>query len=162
MKNRNLVLVLFLLFFALSGVYGQEQEEFANLVNFGIDLETLSAMAAEQPGFFSDDAPLVIVTGSVASRLAIRPGPEDYLAEIELVDGRWQGVESVTTFRCIVRFEGPDYVSFVPARRSRRPPPEEIPLNASIIVIGKPVDVRETDSGAEAVLLGYFVRVMGQ
>jgi len=162
MKNRKLFSILFLLILGLSFLHGQSREDFTAMVNFGINLETLSKLASDRAGFFSDDAPLVILTGSVASRVVLRPGPEDYLAEIELVDGRWEGLEEVLTFRCVVRFEGPEYETFVPAGRSRRPPEDEIPLNASIMVIGKPVEVRRGPSGNEAVLAGYFVRVLDE
>jgi len=160
MKKKHIGIVFLLFFLFLSGLYGQTREDFAAVVDFNLDLETLSQLASGQADFFSGNAPLVLVTGSVASRMVVRPGPEDYLAEIEIVDGRWQGLEAVTTFRCIVRFEGPDYVTFVPARRSRRPPPEEIPLNATVLVVGKPVEVRSGESGEEAVLAGYFVRIL--
>ncbi len=160
MKNMKLFSILLLLILGLSCLHGQSREDFTAMVDFTINLETLSRLASDRADFFSDDAPLVILTGSVASRVVIRPGPEDYLAEIELVDGRWEGLEEVLIFRCVVRFEGPEFATFVPAGRSRRPPEEEIPLNASIMVIGKPLEVRRGPSGNEAVLDGYFVRIL--
>ena len=160
MKNRCFSVILFLLFCGLSVLGAQSREDFSAVVDFGVDLETLANLAGEGNGFFAGDTPLVILTGSVASRIVLRPGPEDYLSELELVDGRWLGLEAVKTYRCFVQFSGPEYVTFIPARRSRRPPPEEIPLNATILVVGKPAGLRDSGAGKEAIIQGYFVRVL--
>lgn len=162
MKNKHFFIVLLLFFCVLAGIHGQSKDDFAALVDFTLDMETLADLASSGEDVFSEDAPLVIITGAVAARIVLQPGPEDYLSEIELLDGRWQGVESVTTFRCIVQFRGPEYENFVPARRSRRPPPEEIPLNATVMVVGRPVSTRSTNTGTLAVLDGFFVRVLEQ
>ena len=160
MKNRSFFVVLLLLLSGLSFLSAQSKEDFAAIVDFGIDLETLSNLAGTEGGFFEGNPQMVILTGSVASRIVLRPGPDDYLGELELVDGRWLGLEAVKTFRCFVQFSGPEYATYIPARRSRRPPPEEIPLNASILVIGKPWEIRNTNNGPEAVIQGFFVRIL--
>lgn len=159
MKKRSKLFALFLLLFPLL-LSAQSREDFSALVDFSLDLEGLSRLAIAGEGEFPEDAPLVILTGSVASREVLQPGPEDYLGEIELLGGRWQGVEEVTTFRCIVQFRGAEYATFIPARRSRQTPPEEIPLNASLLVVGKLSGVRADDRGNVVIVQGYFVRFL--
>jgi hypothetical protein len=151
---RKLLVVLMLSIPVL--IFGQTVEDFRAVVDFTTTLGDLDR-AAEN----GDPLPnrFVIIEGAVASRKVVNAETENYLGELELVSGEWLGVERVVRYQCVLRLVGPEFASAIPARRSRRANPNEIPLNTRILAVAKAEGVRKLENGAAVPILRvYYIR----
>ena len=133
--------VIFLLLAA-----GAFSQEFDRIVDFQKTLKDISLEAALSPPGRVAEGKFIILEGSVASRWVVDPSPESYLGEIELVDGEWDGVESVKTYSCIVQFSGSKFVSAIPAGRSKAAASGEIAINSRVLIAGKVIGVKEVET----------------
>lgn len=139
-------------------IFGQTIEEFNDVVDFDITIRELATAAAAEDREALPDR-LVIIDGSVASRLVIDGNRDTYMGQIELVGGEWIGVEDVVTYRCFLLLEGPRFANAIPARRTRTPHPDEIPLNTRIMVVGEYLGLFDMNDGTTvAVLNAHYIR----
>lgn len=137
-------------------IFGQTIDDFNATVDFASTLSQLDQIAAsgqELPSRF------VIIDGAVAARQVINGDAEQYLGELELIAGDWEGVANVVRYECILQLVGPEFASAIPARRSRRANPAEIALNTRLLAVAKVVGVRELENGTTIpVLRAYYIR----
>lgn len=155
---RSVIIVIFMLFFA--GVsFGQDFNDIKALFNLEITLKTLSSMSVDE---LSDSVgQWVVLSGTVASLAVINPDENDFMAQIELIDGEWENTDQVFMYQCYILVTGPDWVSRIPAKRSRRSSPEEIPQNSNLLVVGQLAEPYVDDSGfAYPVVDGYYIRII--
>jgi hypothetical protein len=141
-------------------IFGQNIEDFNNIVDFDFSIREISAAAAAGD---VENLPerLVIIDGSVASRLVIDGNAETYVAQIELVGGEWLGVEEVVTYRCYLLLQGPRFANSVPARRTRTQHPDEIVLNSRILVVARLLGLFDLENGTTVpVLDALLIRKM--
>ena len=139
-------------------IFGQSLKDFNEVVDFSVTIRELSAAAAAQDVGALPER-LVIIDGTVASRLVIDGNAETYVGQVELIGGEWLGVEKVVMYRCYLLLEGPQFANTIPARRSRTKHPDEIDLNSRILVVGELLGLFETDDGAIVpVLATYHIR----
>ncbi len=144
--------LLVLVLFSVIVVSAQEAqlpptpEDFARLINFRTSLEELnSAVSDGTLGSYQDR--VVIIEGTVASSVVYSPDPNDFYAEVELISGRWEGLESVKVSRAFVVMMGPDFAGRIPERAPREPDPDQILQNMHITVAGTVYDVTMDDQG---------------
>ncbi len=121
-------------------------EEFASLVDFGTSLEELNA-AIETGRLDEYQDRIIVVDGTVASAMVYSPDPNDFYAEVELVGGRWIGLDAVDINRAYIVMMGPEFAERVPERPPREPVPGQIVRNSEIIVAGTIYDVTPDDQG---------------
>ena len=145
----------FLFFVAPFMAVSQTIQEFNEIVDFETTLKELyNAATAGQitaiPGSF------YIIEGAVASRAVVRTSQEDFLGELELIGGEWDGVETAYMFRCVIQLEGPEFYAAIPQRRSRTANPAEITLNSRILIVGKLIGLRDYAGGAPIPVLRAF------
>ena len=152
-------LVAGILFLSVSlFIFGQSIEDFSAVVDFDITIRELAAAAAASNVETLPER-LIIIDGSVASRLVVDSNPESFVGQIELVGGEWIGVEDVVTYRCYLLLEGPRFAKAIPARRSRTVNPDEITLNSRILVVGEFLGLFDMEDGTTVpVLSALFIR----
>jgi hypothetical protein len=139
-------------------MFGQSVEDFNRVVDFDISIRELALAAAEENMEALPDK-LVIIDGTVASRLLIDGNPETYVGQLELVGGEWIGVEDVVTYRCYLLLEGPRFANAIPARRSRTKNPAEIEMNTRIMVVGEFLGLFDLPNGTTVpVLNAVYIR----
>lgn len=128
----------------------------ANVVDFSLTLEEIHRILEEHgaAGLPTDRA--VLLDGVVAEITVIDPDPESYLAQIDLVSGRWIGLQEVRLYRAYVFVQGSAFAE----RISARPLPEDatgvIALNSRVIVLGSIIDVFVDEDGTRAPIIDGF------
>ncbi len=141
-------------------LFADEIDDFNKVVDFSVTLKTLNKTVSENKDDLLTGSEFIIITGSVATRQVIEKDKENFLGEIEIVQGEWIGVESVKMYKCIVQFSGSQYYSMIPARRSRKINKAEIILNSNVMIAGKFIGVREVDNLKIPVIDGYYIRTL--
>jgi hypothetical protein len=143
---------LYMLIFAPFSIFGQTSDDFNAIVDFNTTLKDLHEAAVK-----GDDSTLpyrlVIIDGTVAGLEVLVADEAEYLGQVILVSGEWQGVESVVKYQCVVLLEGERFVNAIPARRSRTPHPDEIQLNSRILVVARILGIVEWDSNSNITVL---------
>ena len=141
-------------------IFGQTEEEFNQIIDFDVTIRSL-AIAASGEDMESLPDRLVLIDGTVVSRLVIDANADTYVGQIELIGGEWIGVEEVVMYRCLLLLEGPKFANAIPARRSRTKHPDEIDLNSRILVVGSLLGLFDMEDGTTvAVLDAIHVRQM--
>jgi hypothetical protein len=134
-------------------VWTVEREDFQAVVNFSLTLERLDAAAQRRIPLWQDDR-LVILDGTVASVVVVDSNQESFLAELELVRGKWRGLDEVVMYRSIVQLRGQEFASlFSRSRRSRRPNPNALSPNTAVVVVGTVTGLREDPETGPAYVL---------
>lgn len=124
-----------------------------------VTLASLSAAAAAGaplPGA----GKLVVLTGVVQSVEILTRDAQGFQAEIELVEGEWHGVSSISLYRCIVELAGPAFAARLAARPSPSVAARELILpNERILVLGEVEGTRTYPNGEIVpVVVGSYVR----
>lgn len=136
----------------------QSLNEFSKIVDFGATLETLNKEASSHKAV-STGGRLVILTGVAASLENLSNNPKQFSAMIELVDGKWHGLQSVSLYRAYVLVQGPRFSSQVLLRPVPNPPPNAVRANSQILVVGTVRTVIPAPDGGEVpVVEAYLVR----
>ncbi len=139
-------------------IVGQSIEDFNDVVDFSVSIRELS-LAAAAGDVEALPTKLVVIDGTVASRLVVDANPDTYIGQLELVGGEWLGVEDVVTYRCFLLLEGSRFANTIPARRSRTKHPDEIELNSRILVVGRLLGLFDMEDGTTVpVLEVYHIR----
>lgn len=154
--------LILLIFSALAfPLFSDVKDDFDKNVDFSVTLELINrAVTAQRTDALPRDK-AIIIDGAISAIEIIDTEPESFLAEIELVDGKWLGMEDVRMYSCIVQVSGPDFAARIPARRSRREIRNEISANSHVIVVGKIVEYRNVSGNKPvAVVEGYYIRAI--
>jgi hypothetical protein len=146
---------------ALSVLPSLEKKDFDKIVDFSLDIKEISRIV-QAPGFDPRaHSRAVIFEGAVNGVLVLNPDPAEFLAEIEVAGGEWEGLDRISIFRVFVYVMGPDF-----ARRITGNPEEKagdaIARNARVLVAGS-IDSVYTDEGDGknyAVILAHYIRVV--
>ena len=111
--------------------------QFEQIVAFDLTLERLAAQvrAGDVSGIPKDR--YLAIDGVVSSRQLVNEAEEDYLGILELSSGDWVGGEDLRVYRCYVQLRGPEFFGTVPKPRSREKSPNEIPLHAHVLLVGR-------------------------
>lgn len=142
-------------------VSAEDHEDFSGVVDFTVTLKILNSPSFQELEPQSDQ--YFILTGAITERRVVNSDPDDpeaFVGEIEIVDGEWFGLENVVMYRCIIRLSGSEFKDMIPARRTRRPKPEEIPLNTQVLIIGKLIGYLEEGSVKIPIIEGIKLRIL--
>jgi len=102
---------------------------------------------------------VLILDGTAATVTVYSEDPNDFYIELELVSGRWDGVESVEMFRAYVVLDDPVFAGRIAERAPRDPDPELILRNDRVLVAGRLVSLAEDPEGRPVpVLHAYDIR----
>lgn len=152
--------VLLALLLVLGGAFAMAETSFQELSRI-MDLEASLKAVNTDPSLLAaaqSNGRLVLFTGTVSSRTIINGDEEDFIGELELIDGEWHGTSSVSMYKSYLRLEGPRYYGTIPERRSRQKDPREIETNKRYLVIGEVVDLRHEEKGDFPVVKVLFLR----
>lgn len=143
------------------GLFALSFGDLTSVLDPSVTLSTLSSAAASG-GALPGEGRFVVLTGVVQSIQVLDKSKGSFRAEIELVEGRWNGTTSISLFRCIVEIAGPEFFGRVPPQPS--PPegdPRAILTDERILVIGKVVGSRAYPDGSRIpVVDGSYVRAI--
>ena len=161
---KKLILSIFLIICCLIPVTGQTAVEFLTMVDFYAQLEHLCEFVENQPDEIVaqviQQQRVFLITGPIAAREIIVPEAENFVGEFEIVSGQWIGLEDVKMYRGFVQFYGPQFSNLIPAAGSRRSSPEEIPLNANVLIPVLLAGVREYEGVRVPVFEGIEIRIL--
>lgn len=133
--KRNLLITVFI-FFCLP-LLVSETTAFESIVNPHISLVELSRMSpAELDALILADQYLII-EGTISSIIEIERSDANLILDLQLVSGRWIGLEKVEDYKCIVNINGKEWEPRFPRRRPRTLTDEIIIQNNQVLVIGK-------------------------
>ncbi len=161
--NPHVELLLFFILFLLFPLIAAAAEPL--LIEGSIapemDLKELFLTVNSPDAASVDQEAIFALDGVVSAREILQPSEAGFIGLLELTIGEWQGLESVTAYRCYIQLEGERFSALIPEGRQRNPDPREIPLNASVIAFGRYIGYSEDADGARyPVLLGEAVRVL--
>jgi hypothetical protein len=150
--------VVGVLLMAAASVGAQTLQDFTKIVDFSATLESLSKEAtANQP--VSTGGKLVVLNGVAETIQNLSNDPKQFYALIELIDGKWQGLQSVSLYRCYVLVQGPQFASQVLLRSQKNPPPDAVDVNSQLLVVGDVKGVVAAPDGSNVpVVEAYFLR----
>lgn len=153
---RALSLVALLLVAASLGA--QTLQDFNKVVDFGATLETLSKEAAAKKPV-STNGRLVVLNGVASSIESLSNDPKQFYVMIELVDGKWHGLQSISLYRCYVLLRGQRFASQVLLHPSNNPPANAVQTNSQLLVVGDVKGVVAAPDGEDVpVVEAYFIR----
>jgi len=156
---KRIGLGLGLLVLVAGGAFALTIGDLNQVVDLSASLETLSS-AASGNQHLPADGRFVLLSGAVASIQIVNRDRDTFSAEFNLVDGHWQGLDSVALYQCIVQVSGPEFFARLPAR----PPagaadPSIILPNTEVLVIGVVQGTRALPDGTTLpVVQGVYVR----
>ena len=131
----------------------QQRQVEAATVDFSITLQEIHRILEDEgPAGLPTERTLVI-DGVVAEILVIDPEPESFLVQIELVTGRWIGLEEIRLYRAYVFVQGPQFFERVSAGAAANDQRDVVTPNSRIIVLGNIVDVFVDEDGTSAPII---------
>ena len=143
----------------LSGVSldALDRQALGDVVDFSMTLEQIHHILEEEGAAALPSDRAVVLDGVVAEILLIDPEPETFLAQIDLVSGRWIGLQDIRLYRAYVFVEGPQFaerLSAAPAARGAAA--DAITTNSRVIVLGTIIDVYIEQDGSSAPIIDGF------
>ncbi len=160
--KRILILVLVLsICLSVSPVFSISKEDFDRVVDFNATIYGLGR--ALEKNLKVDKEKVYILNGTVSSVTVVNRKRDSYEAILEIVSGRWVGLEKIEVYRVMVRFKGPQYYGVILTRKPRRASHPVIVPNSRVLFVGKIVGkmkpVNFTDSSEKAWLFeGFYIR----
>jgi hypothetical protein len=127
------------------------RSDFDRIVDFSVTLKSLSAAATGSASL--PTGRLVVLSGTVSDVTILDANEATFKVRIEIITGEWIGTEDVKSYASYVEFTGPEYVKVFPARAPRTATPGIIAANTRVLVVGEPVKIVTTPTGAKQVLI---------
>jgi hypothetical protein len=155
--RRFTLLVLALLIFSVALGAQEPFQEISGLLDLEATLKEVT-LKPELAQSLVEEGRLVLFTGTIASRKIVNGDEAGFVGELELIDGEWQGTESVAMYKSFLRLEGPVFFGTIPQGRSREKNPNEIETNTRYLVIGQIVELRREREGSFPVLKVLYLR----
>jgi hypothetical protein len=138
-----------------------DQKDFDKVVDFSVTLKELHELVQNKnftPAAFTK---YFIISGSVASINPINPAEENFLAELETVNGEWKNLDSVAMYKAFVYVQGRDFYRRIPSRTVKAQPGLSIEQNRQVIVAGVLADVYVDEKGRRfPVVLASHLRIL--
>lgn len=148
--------LVILVFAALPGA-AQTIEELEQVLDYTVTIKSLSE-GVEQ-GIYELDAKFVVLDGTYSE--FFDADPETGTVIVEVATGEWQGLETVESYHCLIRFIGPEYVELFPARVTRDTREDAIIKGARMLIVAYPLGVVELGDGRLIWLLdGIYYRIL--
>jgi hypothetical protein len=138
-------------------------DSFRASVDLGTTLIELDQATGDMARLEELSRRVLILNGTVNAVTVYSEEPDDYYVEMEIVSGRWHGVESVRIYRAYVFFDDPVFTGRMAERAPREPDPDSdlILRNDNVLIAGKLVSVAEDPEGHPVpVLQAYEIRLL--
>lgn len=136
-------------------------EAFRRTIDVGTSLFELNRAVDDMAQLEALAGRVLILDGTAANITVYSEEPEDFYIELELVSGRWDGVESVQMFRVYVVLDDPVFAGRLAERAPRDPDPELILRSDRVLVAGRLVSLAEDPEGRPVpVLHAYDIRAL--
>ena len=110
------------------------------------DMDRLEALAGR----------VLIVDGIASSITVFSETEEDYYVEMEIVGGRWDGVESVMMYKAYIVLDDPAFIGRLAERAPRDPDPSLILRNDRVLIAGRLVNLVEDPEGRPVPVLHCY------
>ncbi|TVQ99532.1 MAG: hypothetical protein EA403_12910 [Spirochaetaceae bacterium] len=161
MRNRIILVLTLGAVLVLGPLYSQpvDRDWFDQTIDFTLSLEEIHHRIEDGDieSLFTGRA--VLLDGVIAEITVIDPEPESFFAQIDLVTGRWRGLDEIRLYRAYVFVQGPRFAAMIPASPPREPDPDLLTVNSRIMVAGALVDLfDEPDGGVAPVIDGFHLR----
>jgi hypothetical protein len=153
MKKTLFVLFLSGITLALASL---EKKDFDKIVDFSLDIKGISKIVQDprfNPGVYNR---ALVFDGSVAGILVLNSDPAEFMAEIEVAGGEWEGMDNVSLFRVFVYALGPQFAPRIAGEAA------DITRNSRVLVAGviDSVYTDEADGKNYAVILAHHIRLI--
>ncbi len=154
------VLILFVVI-PLSPAFSISKKDFDRVVDFNATIDTLGM--ALKKNLNVDKDKVYILNGTVSNVTVINRKRDNYEVILEIVSGKWVGLEKIEVYKVMVRFKGPRYYGIILTRKPHRARHPVIVPNTRVLFVGKIVGqmrpVNFVDSSDKAWLLdGFYIR----
>ncbi len=157
--GKKLIFCVLLLSLSLFCLSADGEGDFDAIIDFDITLQDLDRLVNSEGYRNIQGDKLLILNGAISAIEVVSGEEEPFQAEIDLVSGKWIGMEDVEMYTCLVRVSGPEFEERIPVRRRREPRPDEITVNSLALVVGRLADVIEMNNGRrKAVVEGLHIR----
>jgi hypothetical protein len=134
-------------------------ESFRDVVDLQTSLANLDAATEDMELLETLAERVLVLDGTVNAITVYSEEADDFYVEMEIVSGRWSGVESVKVFRAYVFFDDPVFAGKMAERPPRQADPSLILRNTRVLVAGQLVSLAEDPEGRPVpVIHGYDVR----
>ncbi len=134
-------------------------ETFRSTIDLQTSLAELDAAAEDMILLETLAEKVLILDGTVNSITVYPEEPDDFYVEMEIVSGRWNGVESVRIFRSYIFFDDAAFTGRMAERSPRQPDPSLILRNDRVLVAGRLVSLAEDPEGRPVpVIHAYDIR----
>lgn len=150
------ILLIALLAASLSA-FADSKDDFNGVVDFSSSLEVIDTMVKEGKEAEVSREKVFLIEGAISLVTVVDRNPGSYLAEIEIITGRWIGLERVIMSKCIIRFSGSSYAEIFPYN-PRNATENTIYLNDHIFAACVFSEVTEINGEKVAVFEGFQVR----
>jgi hypothetical protein len=153
MKKTLCVLLLSGIALALPSL---EKKDFDEIVDFSLDIKEISKIV-QDPGFNpAAHTRTLVFDGSIAGILVLEEDPGEFMAEIEVAGGEWEGMNEVSLFRVFVYALGPQFAPRITGEAA------DITRNSRVLVAGviDGVYTDEADGQNYAVILAHHIRLI--
>ena len=138
-----------------------DKAAFDRTVDFSLGIREISGLVRDPNFDLSDFGLVLIFDGSVAGITILDEDPTDFLAELEVIGGEWQGTETVSLFRVYVYVQGSDFFSRLGEASAPAAGPRAIFPNDHVLVAGNIADVYTDETGERfAVILAHYIRTL--
>lgn len=148
----------FLVIISFQALWGQDMEELNSVFDFDMTLRNFSEADSNDRVELAEKERFYLLEGAIASISVANPDPADYMVEVELINGQWDGLEDVEMYKGFVVFLGPQYTKIFPRRVPRNPGPEIIQANSHILVLSTLYGYTTIDDEVLPVFIGHKLR----
>jgi hypothetical protein len=127
-----------------------EPDALLKVLDVSLDLKGIVRLV-ESPHFHpSTYKKYVLFDGSISAITILASDPEQFTAELEVVNGEWEGTEQIHLYRAFVYVQGPEYASVLSST---------IQLNDAVIIVGSIEEVYTDEQGNRyPILLAVAIR----
>ena len=132
-----------------------EKKDFDKIVDFSLDLKGIYKIV-QDPSFYPDGKRAAIFDGTVTSIFVHNPDPAEFLAELVVAGGEWEGPDEVSLFRVYIYVLGPEFAQRIDSENP------DIRQSTRLLIVGviDSVYTDETDGKNYAVILAHHIRVI--
>ncbi len=134
MKKITLLTVI-LAFLVVFPLFSISKEDFDRVAVFNRSIESLGK--AFERGVKIDTDKFYILNGTVSSVKVVNRKRASYEVLVEIVSGRWIGLDRIEVYKVVVRFKGPQFYGFILTRRPRRVTRPLVLPNTGVLFVGK-------------------------
>lgn len=140
----------FLLLILPLSLFSLEPDALLKVLDVSLDLKGIVRLV-ESPHFHpSSYKKYVLFDGSISAITILESDPEQFTAELEVVNGEWEGTEQIHLYRAFVYVQGPEYASVLSST---------IQLNDAVIIVGSIEEVYTDEQGNRyPILLAVAIR----